>query len=184
MLLTKQQRYILDVLDKLGSLRREQLTALIRAKFCAEHPESAQRLTDAMLHQLRFGNAALRIEGDIISRPSVRISPLLHEAVTVMLELSESAPLDFSAQQRTPVLLRFSTAGKRISLFVVLPADAWSDPLVPAPILSPTERVILLPKGGDVPAVVPIANRCFLAVSQGGGVHRFFEVTNNERQEE
>ena len=184
LLLTKQQRYVLEVLDKLGSLRMEQLTALIRAKFCGEKPEVAPRLTEAMLRQLRFGNADLRVDGEIISRPNARSDPLVHEAVSIMLELSGGAPLDFSARQTPPVLLRFSTAGSRIALFAVLPADAFQSPPGRQPALSPTERVILLGQGGDAPAALPIANKCFLAVLQENGAHRFFEVTANRLKEE
>lgn len=183
MLLTKEQRYLLEVLDKLGSLRRDQLTALICAKFCTGQPERAQRLTDAMLRQLQFGNAALCIDGENISLPNIKLEPLRCEAVSVMLELSQSAPLDFSARQRPPALLRFSTAGKRITLFAVLTADAWNNPLRPPPKLSPMERVILLPTGGDVPQAIPVPNKCFLAVLQEDGTHRFFEAATNQKED-
>ena len=176
MLLTKQQRYILEVLDKLGSLRREQLTALICAKFCPQRPDAAEKMTDALLRQLRYGNAPVRMENGMVSRPDIRAGPYLGEAVDVMLELSSGALLDFDAKLRPPVLLRFATDGKRIALFAVLSAEAVLSPLATIPAFDPTERVILLQTGGEAPTDIPIPNKCFLAVRREDGTHRFFEL--------
>lgn len=174
MLLSKQQQYVLKVLDDLGTIQQSQLTALVATKFCTRRPDIAEPLTSAMLRQLRYGNFPLHIEDDRISLPKARSDPLLIEAISVMLELSENAPLDFSAWHKS-VVLRFSVGGKKISLFAVLSAEVFSDPLIPPPQISPTERVIFLQTGGDIPRVA-IPNKCFLAVKQADGTHRFFET--------
>lgn len=170
MLLTKQQQYILDALQKLGCVSRKQLAALLRARFCQAHPDMAEHLTDVLLGQLRFGNIGLRLEGDLVTLPHIRADPCLVEAVDVMLELSGAAPLDFSAREPSPVLLRFTTQGKRISLFAVLRS---TESLLPA-MLGSTERVILLHDGDGRPGHPAIANKHFYAVLQADGTHRFF----------
>ena len=170
MLLTKQQQYILEVVQKLGSVSRKQLASLLRARFCQKHPDIAEHLTDVLLRQMRFGNIDLRLEGDMVTLPHIRADPHLPEAVDLMLELSGSAPLDFSAREPPPVLLRFTTEGKRISLFAV----ACSAANLTQAMFGPTERIIFLHTGGERPERLPIANKHFYAVPQADGTHRFF----------
>lgn len=170
MLLSKQQQYLLDAVQRLGGLSRGQLAALLRTQFCRQRPEVAPRLTEALLRQLRFGNTTLRLEGDMVTLPHIRADPRLTEAVDVMLELSEGAPLDFDAHQPPPILLRFSVPGKRIALFAVACSGANLAPTM----FGPTERVILLHSGDGRPDKPPIGNRCFYAIPQADGAHRFF----------
>lgn len=170
MLLTKQQQYILGVVQKLGSVSRRQLATLVRTHFCQQHPDMAEHLTDVLLRQMRFGNIDLRLEGNMVTLPHIRADPRLPEAVDVMLELSVGAPLDFSAHQPTPVLLRFTTEGKRINLFTVVSSTTE---LIQS-MFGPTERVIVLHDGDGRPDRFPVANRHFYAVPQADGTHRFF----------
>ncbi|MEG2679753.1 MAG: DUF5697 family protein [Oscillospiraceae bacterium] len=170
MLLTKQQQYILDVIQKLGCVSRRQLAALLRARFCREHPDMAAHLTDVLLRQMRFGNIGLRLEGDLVTLPHIRADPHLAEAVDVMLELSGCEPLDFSAREPPPILLRFTTAGKKISLFAV----TYAATALTSAMFAPTERVILLHGGDERLKRLPLANKHFYAVLQADGTHRFF----------
>ncbi len=170
MLLTRQQQYILEVAQKLGSVSRRQLALLLRARYCREHPDMAEHLTDVLLRQMRFGNIDLRLEGDLVTLPHIRADPRLSEAVDVMLELSGGAPLDFSAREQPPILLRFTTEGKRISLFAVVCSAAN----LPPAMFGPTERIIFLHTGANRAERLPIANKHFYAVPQADGTHRFF----------
>ena len=179
MLLTRQQRFVLETLIRLGCVRKKQLAALVRAQFCQTNPQAAERLTEAMLRQLCYGNQALRVEGELVRLPPIRADPAKLEAIDVMLELSGAAPLDFSAKQTPPVLLRFTTQGKKIRLFAVLAVAALSDPLYCCGLsFQPTERVIFLLDGPvrETPDIPGIPNKCFYAVLQADGAHRFFDT--------
>ena len=102
------------------------------------------------------------------------------EAIDVMLELSGAVPSDFWAEAKGAVLLRFSVAGRRISLFAVLHAgdligpDARSPPAV-----SRAERVVVLLSGGGPPPALSIPNTVFYALRQKDGSHRFFAREGN-----
>lgn len=177
MLLTRQQRFLLDALARLGCARQDQLTALVRARFCRTSPETAERLTEAMLRQLSHGNCELRVEGGLVRLPRIRADPARLEAIDVMLELSGCAPLDFCAGQSPPVLLRFAAQGKKIHLFAVLTADSLTDVLYRRPSFQSTERVIfLLGDAGAPPALPAMPNKRFFAAVQADGSHRFFEA--------
>lgn len=181
MLLTKQQRYVLDVLERLGCARKDQLAALVGTRFCSRNPQAAQRLTEAMLRQLCYGNCALRVEGSLVRLPRIRADPRRLEAIDVMLELSNAAPLDFDGRQAPPALLRFAVQGKKISLFAVLSAEAPVDRPCRRLTLQPTERVVFL-LGGQTPDSLPdIPNKCFYAAAQADGSHRFFEAANQPK---
>ena len=136
MLLSKQQQYVLDVLQRLGCARGNQLEALLKAQFFPPEKAVPPGFLDAMLRQFRCGNMEVRRQGDVIFLPEKTPDTRLLEAVDVMLELSGAAPSDFWAEGKGAVLLRFSVAGKRVSLFAVLHAgdligpDARSPPAV------------------------------------------------------
>ena len=180
MLLTIQQRFLLGALNRLGCVRQEQLTALVRARFCQTNPQAAGKLTEAMLRQLRYGNQELRLEGDLVRLPPIRADPAKLEAIDVMLELSNAAPLNFAAKQTPPVLLRFATQGKKIRLFAVLSMDVLTAFSYQGFNFEPTERLIFLLKGSppEIPSLPAIPNKCFYAAAQEDGVHRFFEVAD------
>ena len=63
MLLSIQQRYILDTLRKLGCMRRDQLLILTRERFRRSDLVISERRMEAMLRQLRNGVADFRLEG-------------------------------------------------------------------------------------------------------------------------
>ena len=66
MLLSIQQKFILDVLKKLGCVRRRQLHALVRGRFQQDGFEIAQARMDAMLRQLRAGTADVRLDDGLV----------------------------------------------------------------------------------------------------------------------
>ena len=180
MLLSKQQRYVLDVLQRLGCARKNQLEALLKARFFPPEKEVSPGLLDAMLRQFRCGNIEVRREGDVIFLPGRQPDERLLEAVDVMLELSGAAPSDFWAEGGGPVLLRFSVAGRRVGLFAVVHAGGLIGPDARSPpAVSRAERVVVLLPGGSPPPALPIPNTVFYALRQKDGSHRFFARKEN-----
>lgn len=113
--------------------------------------------------------------------PRIRADPRRLEAIDVMLELSNAAPLDFDGRQAPPALLRLAVQGKKISLFAVLSAEAPVDRPCCRLTLEPTERVVFL-LGEQTPDSLPdIPNKCFYAAAQADGSHRFFEAANQPK---
>ena len=80
MLLSKQQRYVLDVLQRLGCVRKNQLEALLKVRFFPPEKEVSPGLLDAMLRQFRCGNIEVRREGDVIFLPGRQPDERLLEA--------------------------------------------------------------------------------------------------------
>ena len=179
MLLTKAQQFTLDAVGRLGCVRRRQLAALLDARFPTGGKGHSGQRVDAILGQLRFGNANLRLEGDLVLAPHGTADPLFLEAVDVMLELAGGALLEYAARQPPPVLLRFSTQSTRIHLFAVAAAEA----VPPGAVRSPSERIVYLTSTGGLPAVPQLPNKQFYAVRQADGSHRFFaqEGQNNNK---
>ena len=60
MLLSKQQRYVLDVLRRLGCVRKNQLEALLKARFFPPEKAVPPGFLDAMLRQFRCGDVEVR----------------------------------------------------------------------------------------------------------------------------
>ena len=180
MLLSKQQRYVLDVLRRLGCARGNQMEALLKARFFPPEKTVPPGFLEAMLRQFRCGNIELHRQDGVVFLPGKAPDRRLLESVDVMLELSGAAPSDFWAEDQDAVLLRFSVAGKRVSLFAVLHAgeligpDARSPPAV-----SRAERVVVLLSGDSPPPALPIPNTVFYALRQKDGSHRFFAREGN-----
>lgn len=180
MLLSKQQRYVLDVLQRLGCARGNQLEALLKARFFPPEKAVPHGFLDAMLRQFRCGNMEVCRQGDVIFLPEKTPDTRLLEAVDVMLELSGAAPSDFWAEGKGAVLLRFSVAGKRVSLFAVLHAGDLIGPEARSPpAVSRAERVVVLLTGDNPPPALPIPNTVFYALRQKDGSHRFFAREGN-----
>jgi len=64
MLLSVQQKYILEVLRKLRCIRRDQLQALTQGRF--GDLEIMRGRMDAMLRQLRVGTGDVRLDGSFV----------------------------------------------------------------------------------------------------------------------
>lgn len=169
MLLTKQQRFLLDALERAGALRRDQMAALLRPVFCAEKPEAAQKVTDAALRQLEYCNVRLRAENGVFYPGAVETNPRVVDAVDVMLQLSGGAPAEFSRPE-PPLLLRFCLCEQKARAFSVADLEANIRGIE----FPPGERIILLFDGRGWPRTLPVSNKQFIAVRQENGIFRFF----------
>ena len=175
MLISKQQRYVLDVLQRLGGMRKDQLEALLKTQFFPPEKAVPPGFVDAILRQFRFCNIEVSREGDTIFLPGKAPDSRLLEAIDVMLELSGARPSDFWTEDQGPVLLRFSVTGRRVSLFAVLHAGDLKGPDVRAPpAMGKTERVVVLLTGDGPPPSLDVSNTVFYALRQKDGSHRFF----------
>ena len=172
MLLTIQQKFLIEAIKKLGCARKDQLTALLRPVFCAHRPDMAERVTEAALRQLRIGNLPLVQEDNLCRLPKARADPSHLEAIDVMLELSDAVPLEYRAGEK-PVLLRFSVGGEKIRRLAVLEDTDLLDESA----VFHGERLIRLYDSRASPEPWPVSNRQFIAVRQENGTHRFSAVS-------
>ena len=171
MLLTNQQKFLLDVLERLGCVRERQLVSLIRPAFCQRRPDIASVLVTSSMRQLMRGNFNIRKEGDVFLKRNAETNPALLEAVDVMLELSPDTPRSY--RTAPPALLRFSVQeDKSLAAFLVA---RYGDDLARME-LKPEERIILLFDGLGRPTPLPVPNKHFFAVRLETGKHRFFAL--------
>ena len=168
MLLSIQQKYIVEVLRQLGYIRQEQLQTLVQGKF-SEMEISDQRMK-VMLRQLRYAVGEVRLDADAIwigdTQPDLRRL----EAVDVMLELAEGRPQDFSAAVRSPELLRFTLEGHSLRLFTVV---TLSDPLAAVDPSRPG-RTVWISDSGTSPPGLTLPPKHFFAARQPDDSHRFY----------
>ena len=61
MLLTKQQKYLLAVLEKLGCAEQRQLAALLQKMFAFSLFDDAVRVTSACVRQMQMGGCKSRM---------------------------------------------------------------------------------------------------------------------------
>lgn len=170
MLLSIQQRYILEALKKLGCVRRRQLHALVQNKF-PRMRVSGQSM-DAMVRQLRCGNRNIQADVEFVGLPGVLPDHRRLEAVDIMLELSENRLGDFSARCESPELLRFSLEGASLRLFTVATA---SDPLCSIGRARDSPgRMVWISDSGSTPPGLSLPPKHFFAVRQPDGSHRFY----------
>ena len=114
MLLSVQQKYILEILRRTGCIRRRQLFPLVREKFRPMGVEISEHRLEVMLRQLRHCVGEVRMEEELVRLSHARPDPRRLEAVDVMLELSGGAPVEFSAVGvEPPFLLRFSFGDRK-----------------------------------------------------------------------
>ena len=123
MRLTKQQKYLLAVLTKLGCAEQRQLAALLQKTFAFSSIDNAVRVTAACVRQMQMG-WLLQISDSIVSHYGEKALPQRIEAVDVMLELSAAQPESFYAVDRH-ILLRFSLGEPSFKQFVIV---SGSDP--------------------------------------------------------
>lgn len=177
MLLSIQQKYILEVLRKLRVLRREQLAALVRGKFQQSDFEITSVRMDAMLRQLRAGMGDVRLDDELIYLAGASSNALFLEAIDIMLELAEGKPEDFKARLESPELLRFSW-GSPIRVFTVAELSAPIRSTVE--LLARKKRVVwisgsgVLCQTGAVPEGLALPPKHFFAVRLEDGSHRFY----------
>lgn len=175
MLLSIQQKYLLNVIQKLGCARREQLDRLFCPAFCADYPDTAEKVIGASLRRLRTTCQQLRETDGVFHLTNTKPDSDLLEAIDVMIELSRSNPLDFRRAE-PPVLLRFSVQEFMVRRFAILRHGAVLD----VPRFGVYERVILLFDGWGQARPLPVSNKQFVAVRQGAGSHRYFALGGSQ----
>ena len=183
MLLSIQQRYILEALRKLRCVRISQMLILTREEFRPKGIEISQRRMDAMLHQLRSFNNDIRTDGELVYLAGVRPDSRRLEAVDVMLELTGGAPASFGCSGASPpFLLRFSVKGVEERCFTVgTLLGTGKEPLLWLERVGPG-RVIWISDSGAPPDGLSLASNHFFAARQAGGTHRFYGSSDPSRE--
>ena len=168
MLLTKQQKYLLAVLDKLGCAEQRQLAALLQKIFAFSSLDDAVRVTGACVRQMQMGGL-LQIADNIVAQVGEHPAAQRIEAIDVMLELSAAQPEDFFAVDKH-TLLRFSLGEPSFKQFVIVPG---SDP-PPEREIRRDEKIIVLLPDGTKPETFSYTRPVIFAIRQENGTHRFF----------
>ena len=168
MLLTKQQKYLLAMLEQLGCAEQRQLAALLRKTFAFSSLDDAVRVTGACMRQMQMGGL-LRITDSLVSLCGEQAVPQRIEAIDVMLELSAAQPEDFYAVDKH-TLLRFSLGEPSFKQFVIV---SGSDP-PPERELRQEEKIIVLLPDSIRPETFPYTRPVIFAIQQRNGTHRFF----------
>ena len=168
MLLTKQQKYLLAVLEKLGCAEQRQLAALLQKMFAFSSLDDAVRVTNACARQMQMGGL-LQISDGLVSPCGKQAFSQRIEAIDVMLELSAAQPDDFYAVDRH-TLLRFSLGKPSFKQFVIV---SGSDPPPEYEIRQEEKIIVLLPNGAK-PEIFPYTRPVIFAIRQENGTHRFF----------
>ena len=168
MLLTKQQKYLLAVLEKLGCAEQRQLAALLQKMFAFSFLDDAVRVTNACVRQMQMGGL-LQISNGLVTQTGGQPSPQQIEAIDVMLELSAAQPESFYAVDQH-ILLRFSLGEASFKQFVIV---SGSDPPPEHEIRQDEKIIVLLPD--DIrPETFPYTRPAIFAIRQKNGTHRFF----------
>ena len=168
MLLTKQQKYLLAVLEKLGCAEQRQLAALLQKMFAFSSLDDAVRVTNACARQMQMGGL-LQISDGIVSQCGEWAIPQRIEAIDVMLELSAAQPQDSYAVDQH-ILLRFSLGGPSFKQLVIV---SGSDPPPEYEIRQDEKIIVLLPDSAK-PETFPYTRPVIFAIRQENGTHRFF----------
>ena len=166
-ILSVQQKYIMEILRKLGYVRRGQVQALVRGKF--PEIEISDLRMDTMLRQLRHATTDVRIDNTAIWLGDAKPDLRRLEAADIMLELAEGRPLDFSTTVKTPEILRFTLEGNSLRLFTVA---VISDPLAQA--VDRPGRTVWISENGTAPPGLSLPPKHFFAARQPDGSHRFY----------
>ena len=168
MLLTKQQKYLLAVLEQLGCAEQRQLAALLQKTFAFSSHEDAVRVTNACVRQMQMGGL-LQISDGLVTPTGERPTTQQIEAIDVMLELSAAQPDDFYAVDRH-TLLRFALGEPSFKQFVIV---SGSDPPPEHEIRQDEKIIVLLPD--DIrPETFPYTRPVIFAIRQENDTHRFF----------
>lgn len=168
MLLTKQQKYLLAVLEKLGCAEQRQLAALLQKMFAFSSIDNAVRVTAACVRQMQMGGL-LQIADGIVTRTGENPITQRIEAIDVMLELSATQPESFYAVDRH-ILLRFSLGEPSFKQFVIV---SGSDP-PPEHEIQQDKKIIALLPDGIRPEAFSYTRPVIFAIRQENGTHRFF----------
>ena len=168
MLLTKQQKYLLAVLTKLGCAEQRQLAALLQKTFAFSALDDAVRVTGACVRQMQMGGL-LQISDGLITQTGGQLNTQRIEAIDVMLELSAAQPEDFYAVDKH-ILLRFSLGEPNFKQFVIV---SGSDP-PPEHEIQQDKKIIALLPDSIRPEAFSYTRPVIFAIRQENGTHRFF----------
>ena len=168
MLLTKQQKFLLAALEKLGCAEQRQLAALLQKIFAFSSLDDAVRVTGACVRQMQMGGL-LQIADNIVAQVGEHPAAQRIEAIDVMLELSAAQPEDFFAVDKH-TLLRFSLGEPSFKQFVIV---SGSDP-PPEREIRRDEKIIVLLPDGTKPETFSYTRPVIFAIRQENGTHRFF----------
>ena len=168
MLLTMKQRYVVDVLNRLGCLRRDQLYILTRDHFMTEDFTLSEHQMDEILRQLPFLVNEIRVENSVVRLSDHKPEPLRLEAIDVMLELSNGYPIRFSAVRDEDILLRFALGSDPPRQYTVA---AYSDAAVA---VETGKNIVWISIKRLMPENLSLAKQQFYAQCQEDGSHRFF----------
>lgn len=172
MLMSLQQRFLLDVLKRLGCVKRKQLYLLAAKNLSLPEWKVEQRHVDIMLNQLRCCTGEIRMDADLVYYGRASPDSEQLEAVDVMLELSEGKPSDFRLERDECLLLRFMLESEgKLRMFSVARFREDTVRLLPA---HRTERIIFLADKAELPVGLVLPYRHFFALRQEDGTHRFF----------
>ena len=172
MLLSVQQKYILEVLRKLGCVRQNQLHALVRGKFQSPDFEISEARMEAMLRQLRSGLGDFHVDGTFVYLARDQPDTTRLEAIDVMLELSEGAPQEFTVKVDSPRLLCFTLGVDKLKLFSVAMLSHVSDTQLLQ--REQSERIVWISDGGTPPEGLALPPKHFFAARQMDGSHCFY----------
>ena len=168
MLLTKQQKYLLAVLEKLGCAEQRQLAALLRKTFGFSSLDDAVCVTNACVRQMQMGGL-LQISDGLITQTGGQLNTQRIEAIDVMLELSAAQPESFYAVDKH-ILLRFSLGEPSFKQFVIV---SGSDP-PPEHEIQQDKKIIALLPDSIKPEAFSYTGPVIFAIRQENGTHRFF----------
>ena len=168
MLLTKQQKYLLAVLDKLGCAEQRQLVALLQKTFAFSSIDNAVRVTAACVRQMQMGGLLQTSDG-LVTQTGGQLNTQRIEAIDVMLELSAAQPEDFFAVDKH-TLLRFSLGEPSFKQFVIV---SGSDP-PPEHEIQQDKKIIALLPDSIKPEAFSYTRPVIFAIRQENGTHRFF----------
>ena len=168
MLLTKQQKYLLAALEKLGCAEQRQLATLLQKMFAFSSLDDAVRVTNACARQMQMGGL-LQISDGLVSPCGKQAFSQRIEAIDVMLELSAAQPQDFYAVDRH-ILLCFSLGEPSFKQFVIV---SGSDP-PPEREIRQDEKIIVMLPNSIRPEAFSYTRPVIFAIRQENGTHRFF----------
>ena len=168
MLLTKQQKYLLAALEKLGCAELRQLAALLQKMFAFTSIGDAMRVTGACVRQMQMGGL-LQLSDGLITQTGGQLNTQRIEAIDVMLELSAAQPESFYAVDKH-ILLRFALGEPSFKQFVIV---SGSDP-PPEHEIRQDEKIIALLPDSIKPEAFSYTRPVIFAIRQENGTHRFF----------
>ena len=145
MLLTNQQKCIMEILGKVGCIRRNQLLALLYGKYRERVMTMRPEHLTPMLRQLSGISHAVCVEDDVIRLITKTANPLLLESIDVMLEITGGCPLQFSIPTSLPALLCF-LYGDELTAYYVTALTAEREPSFRRIEIGEKERLIWLPE--------------------------------------